>query len=202
MNEFKYKEYLLKTMMVALSISALIAISIFLFGEFGETETKILLTTLTLGGFSMTGFGSSLSYEQEKEKLKIIAKCGILISILGFFVSILTIWEVINIESIWKPMLITMVISFTIAQMSVLFRVQAKDDSVKHLKKGTTICICLVGLMLAKSILSEFSEGEFYFRLLGVFVILDVIGSVTTLVKNKMSTQDIENELKDSNIFS
>ncbi len=45
---------LLVSLIASLSLSALIAIFVFLFGDFGETEIKILLTTLTIGGYSLT----------------------------------------------------------------------------------------------------------------------------------------------------
>lgn len=198
MNDLKFKEYFFKIMIGALSVSALIAILIFLFGEFGETETRILMTTVTLGGFSMTGFGSALS--QEKDHLKLFSKAGMIVSALGFFISILAIWEIVHLDNIWKLMFISMVLSFSIGHMSLLFRMETDDDSVQHSKTGTLICICLVGLMLIKSTLSEFNEGEFYFRLLGVFSVLDVIGTVTTLVKHKMSKERVESEIDNSTI--
>ena len=53
------------TMIISLSISALIGIIIFLFGDFGDSEVKILLTTLSIGGFSLTGLCCSVLYEKK-----------------------------------------------------------------------------------------------------------------------------------------
>ena len=44
--------------------------------------------------------------------------------------------------------------------------------------------------MLIKSTLTEFSESEFYFRLLGVFSILDVLGTIVTPVLNRVTEKE------------
>ncbi|TYP74186.1 hypothetical protein BD809_1041 [Aquimarina intermedia] len=46
--------------------------------------------------------------------------------------------------------------------------------------------ISIVGLMLIKLTFSEFNESEFYFRLLGVFAILDILGTIATPVLNNI----------------
>ena len=98
-DEAVLKKYLLRTTIVALSISAFLAIIIFLFGEFGETSAKILFTTLTLGGFSLTGLGCSMAYKMPK--LKSFSQVGIVFSFFGFFATLIAIWEIIHIQSIW-----------------------------------------------------------------------------------------------------
>ena len=50
----KLKKIFLITLTIALSISALIGIYIFVFGNFREIEGKLLMTTLAIGGFSVT----------------------------------------------------------------------------------------------------------------------------------------------------
>ena len=41
--------------------------------------------------------------------------------------------------------------------------------------------------MLIKSTMIEFNEPEFYFRLLGVFSILDVLGTIATPILNRIT---------------
>lgn len=60
------KKVFLITMIISLSISALVGIVLFLIGSFGYLELRILLTTLAIGGFSLTGLCSSLLYDKHR----------------------------------------------------------------------------------------------------------------------------------------
>ncbi|MDX1331403.1 MAG: hypothetical protein R3252_00115, partial [Robiginitalea sp.] len=82
MVDINYKKYFLRTLIVALVISAVIGIVIFLVGDFGETEIKLLFTTLAIGGFSLTGLSSSTIHN--RAELKLFALIGMLISVLAF----------------------------------------------------------------------------------------------------------------------
>src|SRR3989344_5979590 len=64
-NEHHVKKAFLISMIVSLSISVLIGIVIFLLGSFGETQTRILLTTLTIVGFSLAGLCSATLYDKQ-----------------------------------------------------------------------------------------------------------------------------------------
>ncbi len=59
------KQTLLRTLIGALILSALIGIYAFLFGDFGETEVKILLTTLTISYFSVTSLACAAAFEKK-----------------------------------------------------------------------------------------------------------------------------------------
>ena len=65
-QNFDFKKIFLITMVISLSISALIGIFVFLLGDFGETDFKLLMTTLTIGGYSLTGLCCSVLYEKRK----------------------------------------------------------------------------------------------------------------------------------------
>ena len=183
MDNLNLKKYFLRTLIVALSISALVGIFIFIFGDFGETEVRLLLTTLTIGGYSLTGLCSSTI--QNRNDLRTFSVIGILISILGFITTIGAIWELIDFNNIWQPMVIVMVLSVAIGHISLLLQIRPRTDSIKYALTGTIVFISIVALMLIKSILSEFSESEIYYRLLGVFSILDVLGTIGTPIMNK-----------------
>lgn len=184
MYELNFKKYFFRTLLVvALSISALIGIFIFLFGDFGETEIRLLLTTLTIGCFSLTGLCSSSIHK--RNKLRIFSEIGIIISILGSITTVGAIWEIIDFNEIWKTMVIFIILSVTIGYISLLLRIRPRTDRIKYLLTGTIVFISIVSLMLIKSTLSEFNENEFYFRLLGVFSILNVLGTIATPLMNR-----------------
>lgn len=183
MDDFNYKKYFLRTLVVALSISALIGILIFLFGDFGVTEIRLLLTTLTIGGFSLTGLCSSTIHN--RNELRIFSIIGMVISVLGFLITTGAIWKIIDFDDIWQTMVVFIILSVSIGHISLLLQLRLKSDNNKYLLTGTIIFISIVAFMLVKSTITEFGENEFYFRLLGVFSILDVLGTIATPIMNK-----------------
>lgn len=180
-----YKKLFLRTLIAALTISALIGIFIFLVGDFGETEIRLLLTTLTIGAYSLTGLCSSTIHN--RKKLKAFSIIGMLISFFGFFATTSTIWELIELKEIWRLMIIFIILSVAIAHISLLLLIQPKKSSVRFSLLSTIVFISLVALMLINSTLTDFEQDEFYFRLLGVFSILDVLGTITTPILNNIS---------------
>ena len=160
-------------LVIALFVSALIGIFIFLVGNFGETEFRLLLTTLTVGGYSLTGLCSATN--QKRSELKFFSTIGMLISVIGFVVTLGAIWEIIDFNNIWKTMVVFIILSVAIAHISLLLLVSPKSENVRYSLIATIVFVSTVALMLIKSTLTEFEESEFYFRLLGVFSILDVL---------------------------
>lgn len=184
-QNFNFKKTFLITMIVSLSISALIGIFVFLFGDFGETEEKLLLTTLTIGGYSLTGLCCSVLYE--KRKFTTLALSGMVISIIGFLYTVLVIWEAIDLDDSWKVLIIFIVLAASTAHASLLLLIKTEKSLVNSALLATIIFISIVAFMLIILVLNEFDDvGEFYFRLLGVFAILDVLGTIVTPILNKV----------------
>jgi hypothetical protein len=185
MENLDFKKYFLRTLVIALSVSALIGIFIFLIGDFGETEIRLLLTTLTIGGYSLTGLCSATN--QKQPNLKSFSLLGMLISVIGFAVTIGAIWEIIDFNDIWKTMVVFIILSVAIAHISLLLLITPKTANVRYSLIGTIVFVSIVALMLIKSTMTEFEESEFYFRLLGVFSILDILGTIATPIINRIT---------------
>ena len=184
-QNFNFKKTFLLTMIISLSISALIGIFVFLFGDFGETEARLLLTTLTIGGYSLTGLCCSVLYE--KRKFTSLALSGIIISIIGFLFTVLVIWEAIDLDDSWKALIIFIVLAASTAHSCVLLFIKSEKSLVNGALSATLIFISIVAIMFIILVLNEFDDvGEFYFRLLGVFAILDVLGTIVTPILNKV----------------
>src|SRR3989338_1505379 len=185
-QNFNFKKIFLITMIISLSISALIGVFVFLFGNFGETEFRLLMTTLTIVGYSLTGLCCSVLYE--KRKFAPLALFGIVISVIGFIYTILLIWEFIDFwdEDSWKALIIFLVLAFSTAHSCLLLLIKSNKSLVNIALSATLIFISIVALMLIIMVLNEFDLGEFSFRLLGVFAILDVLGTIITPILNKV----------------
>lgn len=184
-QKFNFKKIFLVTMIISLSVSALIGIFVFLFGDFKETEFRMLTTTLAIGGYSLTGLCCSALYE--KRKFTSLALFGMIISVIGFFYTVLVIWKAIGIEDSWKALIIFVILAFSTAHSSLLLLIKPKKALVYGVLSATVIFILIVALMLIKPVLNEFpGPGEFYYRVLGVFAILDVLGTILVPILNKV----------------
>jgi len=184
---FTFKKTFLIAMIISLSVSAMIGIGIFLFGNFGDMEAKLLITTLAIGGYSLSGLCCSLLYE--KKIFTPFALSGMVISIIGFLYTLLVIWKAIDLSNQlpWKVLVLFIIFATSIAHACLLLHIKSKKVFVNSALSATIIFILIVAFMLSALILNENKNmGEFYFRLLGVFAILDVLGTIVTPILNKV----------------
>jgi hypothetical protein len=90
-------------------------------------------------------------------------------------------------DKIWRIMVIFIILTVSMAHISLLLQIHTKTHTIKYSLFGTILFISIVALMLIKGTINEFEEKEFFFRLLGVFAILDVLGTIATPILNKIS---------------
>jgi len=183
------KKIFLIVMVVALSISAFIGIFIFLIGDFGEIEGKILLTTLSLGVFSLTAMSSAILYD--KHKLTSFSIIGMIVALLGFLMATSAIWEIVDYSNshFFRMLIISVIISFSIAQSSLLLLINSEDSEFNISLTLTLINISIVSLMLIHLVLIDFEiNSSSYYRVLGAFAILDVLGTITTPIISKIKS--------------
>ena len=65
-NGTSLKRTSLRAIIATLVVTALVGIYVFLFGTFGETEAKILGTTLTICYFCTTSLACSAAFEKKR----------------------------------------------------------------------------------------------------------------------------------------
>src|SRR3989338_1460486 len=183
-----FKKVFLITMIISLSLSALIGIILFLIGDFGEIERKIFLTTLTIGGFSLTALCSSALYD--KHKYVVFSSLGMIIAVLGFLITTVAIWEILNFGNI-KIIIILVILSVSIAHSSLLLLIKSEKTIVNISLVLTLLFISVVAIILIILVLSGFDfDFEFYYRFLGVFAILDVLGTIVTPIILKVTSMN------------
>ncbi len=189
-GDFNFKKIFLITLIISLSISALLGIIIFLIGEFGHTQTRILLTTLTIGGFSLTGLCCATLLD--RKRFSIFAIIGMIISVLGFLFTTSLIWEIIDWDSsnvISRTVIIVIVLAFSTAHASLLLLIKSDKTLVNVSLSTTLLFLSLVALELIILVINEFGNVEnVWWRILGVFAILDVLGTIVTPILLKVTS--------------
>jgi len=68
-----------------------------------------------------------------------------------------------------------------------IFNLLSQKTKSKYPLIATIVFIIIVAIMLINAIIYDFEQAEFYFRLLGVFAILDVLGTITTTLSSRRS---------------
>jgi hypothetical protein len=185
------KQALLRTVIVALVASALFGIYAFLFGDFGETEVKILLTTLSISYFSVTSLACAAAFE--KRRGSTLAPVGLVVGILGFLVFIPGIWaEWWDSEILGKSMAILAIFAFSFAQGCLLTLVPFKQ-SIRWVFFATVVAIFALAILISGMIVFE-ADDEWFFRIAGVLGILDGCGSLLIPVLCRLSREPIEIE--------
>ena len=107
----------------------------------------------------------------------------------GFLNTVGAIWEIIDFDDALKPAIIFIILALSIAHSSLLLLARSDKNLVNTSLTATIVFNIIVALMLIYLILVEFDDvDEFYFRLLGVFAVLDVLGTIVTPLLKKFNS--------------
>jgi hypothetical protein len=165
-----------KIVIGSFSLAALLGIIALLGGgDFGETEGKILLTTVIVGVESvavlcyLTLAGRPVAW---------IGILGGVVSVDPFVLALLLTWEAIDGDSaLGKAFGVGAVLAASLAQVCLLLALVGRDRIGRALI-ATLVAIAVVAGMLSIAIINGDDLGGTYWRAFGVVAILDVLGTV------------------------
>ncbi|MBI1956886.1 MAG: hypothetical protein HYS44_00280 [Candidatus Niyogibacteria bacterium] len=174
-----------------LSLFALGAILIFLFGTFGELEIRLLLTALTIGWYSMC---ASATFGFREKRLGIIAVIGVMVSVVGALLAIGEIWRpFMFVSDNERTVFFFLVLSFSIAHSALLMKMLLGSRSkwVGGITIATTLVVwCIAGMLSWLIFLDNWLDfSEFFFRLLASLVVLDLLGTVLVPTVKKLTAK-------------
>ena len=179
----KIQKAFLKSMVLFIALSAIIGIFSVLTGSFGKLQGIILVTTISLGVYSLTGLCCVPMLE--RPELRALGVCGIAASILGGAFAMLTNFLLLVDFSFNDAFLILigrfafLIIAISIAHISLLMRITTNQPLVIITRKCTIAAIGVVALSLLSMLFSLDMIGEAWFLLI-IFGILDVAGTIGT----------------------
>ena len=178
-TEISYlKKLFVVTAFISLSISAIFGISILILGNFGETQQKLLITTVLFGAFSILGITHSIS--GQKRQLLPIRILGIVSSAGALLILLSALWSLVEIRELsWKIIFTLILLSGMSAHVSLLSMIRRPNWMIKAWYYFAVIVPFLVVAWILGHIwsLMSFDDGTF-FRYLGIILILDVLGTV------------------------
>lgn len=161
-------------------VGAATAIFALLSFDFGEIQAKILLTTLSLGAFSLTGLCCAVLADQHQ--YIVFGGIGIAISIAGAVFAILTNWGVVTgWEILIKGRFFFLTVAVAFGHAALLLMINTTNNLVRSSRIATLVIIALVaGMLLAFTV---FPDSIVYaWTILGILAVLDALGTIATPV--------------------
>jgi len=182
-NTEDIKRFFLIALIASLLVLAATSILIFLFGNLqGELEIKILMTMASISVASLLGILFS------KIKTDYVRIFGLTIIGVLFVIAVGAIWELFDEEVFYKGFGIAVILIALLVQSPWILR-QQTNKTLRSVAIGTFISASIVALMVIQLILDFVDFNEFYFRLLGVFGVLYLLGLILSPILKKILPQ-------------
>lgn len=173
---------------ISFSLAAVVGIIALLSGDFGETQGRIVFTTLLLGATSITALCHLAIADRA---MRIVGFVGLAASAVSLITGLVLIWRDWNDEGFddWlKAFLTAGIIAVSFAHANLLLLLAGRRRAV--IRIGLMITLVMIAIVAIMIILPIVSEGEIpgvgneesYWRLFGVVGILDVLGTVVVPV--------------------
>jgi hypothetical protein len=169
----------------SMSITAVVGIIALLSGEFGDTQVRILLTTLLITGFSLTAL---CHLAIASRPVRVVGFVGIGVSLVALMLGVLLIWLSWGgsspvTDEILRWFAISGVVALSLAQANLLLLLAGRRHPVVRIALGVTLAaIAGVALLAILPILTNGeipgTNGDAYARTIGVVAIIDALGTV------------------------
>lgn len=174
------RRWAITTIIVSLSLTALIGIVAVLSGTIDETVGRILGTTLAVGFTAVLVLGC---LSQLGRRFQLVGLAGIALSLLSLLCCLVLIWGSFDFSSsevLWKTFGVSLVLGFSLAQASLLLLLAGRRSRALRLGLWATLAsIAVLALLIVLIILSDgevYTDG--YLRALVTFAILDALGTI------------------------
>jgi hypothetical protein len=187
MEGIELRRLLLVTTVTALCVTALIAITALLLGDFDDTQLRILATT---GGFGLVSLiatrGTALLDQGRHETL---ARAVLALSALAFVIELWVIWIDTDSDAAWKSYVCAIAAAGATGQVAGMIARRRPTDprSIRALVLAGGACAVLLALMASFAALAEVEEVAYY-QLFGVLAILNVLALVLQPVVRRLGT--------------
>jgi hypothetical protein len=175
------KRLFLTGIVTSLVCSALAGIMVLILGTFDDTSTKVLLTTLSIGVFSVASLAMLRNLESKSRSYHLFAVTGLMVSAGALLLILLTIWGSIDYDGVWKTAATLSILAISAAHASLLLPLREKGiATARSVTDFTLVFIAAVAGMLVYLVWSSdaWDISDTFWRALGVFAILDVLGTV------------------------
>jgi hypothetical protein len=167
------KRLLLIAALASVSVTAAIAIVVLLFGDFGESEWRILGTTFGISLYSVLALPGAILLERRQAQPLAWATIGAAVA--GFVSALVALWAADDSETAWRWVGTTTSVAAALTQISALTSRRRDDDTAALRGIYYTACglVALLAALATTAIWKEIDDDAFY-RALAALAVLDV----------------------------
>lgn len=162
------RRVLLMGIVVSLTATALLAVGILLFGEFGETEGRILGTTAMLAGYGLLALPAGFLLDQGR--LHSLVWALLALAVAGFSLGATAVWTDAG-DTFGKSVLTVTVFAVAATQTAAQL---AGHRTTRTLFPLSVALVLVVAAMATAAAWGEIGSGV-YWRFLGAIAVLDVL---------------------------
>lgn len=199
------------TVIVSLVITALIGIYTIVSGEFGETQGKVMLTTLAVAGFSILALCHLAVFGRD---IKVFGWVGIGTSGVALVLAATLIWWDWSSDlylpsdlylNLTKSFAVSALVAVSLAHANLMLLL--RNSPLRWIRTALSIALVFITIVPALVIPVILTEGTFpplsfqevYWRFFGVILILDALATialpVTTLIVRSQRKTDAPEEV-------
>jgi hypothetical protein len=157
----------------SLAISAAIAILVLLFGDFGETEWRVLGTTFSISVASLLALPGAILAERGAQP--VVAVANIVLALTAFLLALALLWVWEDAETLGRllgSVTVAAVASTQVAGTTLRLR-RPERDTVRWTYVAACALACVLAVMAIVAVWAEI-DAETYYRILGALAVLDV----------------------------
>ena len=176
-----------KVVVASFSLAALLGILALLGGgDFSDTQGRVLLTTVVVGVESVAVLCYLAVAGTRRAPVGVV---GGLVSLVPFGVALWFTWGTDGGDGgfLWRAFGVGLTVAASLAQVSLLLSATGQPRRrARGLLVATLVAIAVLAAMVVVPIVADPDLGDWYWRVLGVVAILDVLGTVVVIVLQRV----------------
>jgi hypothetical protein len=157
----------------SLGLSAAVAIVVLLFGDFGETEGRILGTTFSISVASLLALPGTVLLERQRQLL--VAATNVALTLVAFVLALALLWIWEDAETLWRVLgsFLAAAVASTQWGALTLRRRPGDSDGIRLTYIAACVLAAVLAAMVVITIWAEIGADSYY-RVLGALAVLNV----------------------------
>jgi hypothetical protein len=199
MPSLNLKKFFLYLLIASVALSALIGIGVILLGNFGELETKILLTTMTVTVTSILGLACGAYLETGRGKILPVA--GIVFAVVSCVLWVFLVWNGTVQEDFFARLLLSLTLFAASCSHLSLLSLARLDKRFQWSNPLAHVAVLVLTAFLLYLIWVEKNfAGDWIPRVIGVLSIIIAAVTIVTPVFHRLSNTAPDAEEIDAEI--
>jgi hypothetical protein len=198
-NHVNIRRVFLYILIASVAASALIGIGVFIFGDFGRIELRIMMTTLTVTATSILGLACGAYLESGRGR--ILPLVGIAFAILAAIMTFLIVWDVYDDSEVFLKTTVSVTLLALSCSLLSLLSLARLDRRFAWSRLVAFVSVSLLSVILLYLMWFEpTGDSDLVFRVIGVLSIVIASITIITPIFHNLSTDETDIEKIDAEI--